>query len=51
MGGLKNQIMGKLLKLKKSIFIILHLVVAVVFVVVDFQFQLVYLKNRPIYKT
>ena len=37
MGGLKNQITGK------PFFTILHLVV----VVVGFQFQLAYLKNRP----
>ena len=37
----QNQIMGKSLKLQKFIFTILHLVV------VGFQFQLAYLKNRP----
>ena len=40
----QNQITGKSLKLQKFIFTILHLLVVVV---VGFQFQLAYLKNRP----
>ena len=41
----QNRITGKLSKLQKVIFTILHLVVVVVVVVV-LQFQLTYLKNR-----
>ena len=42
----QNRITGKLLKLQKFIFTILHLLVVIVVVVVLLQFQLTYLKNR-----
>ena len=46
----QNRITGKLLKLQKFIFTILHLLVVVVVVVVVLllQFQLTYLKNRTL---
>ena len=42
----QNRITGKLLKLLKFIFTILHLVVVVVVLLLLLQFQLTYLKNR-----